>query len=166
MENREHYIAKLQIDEDDLDRCLVDQPGLFFQAAEAVAMANSHRDKLALRLKELVATVDQEIRETAEAHKEKTREDGIKHQITLDPEVKQLAREHLEACAQAEKAQALKESYQQRSYALKDLVAKQLGELYTLGVERGSVSARNRVAERIEARLAEQHKAEERGRRR
>ena len=161
--DRERSVAGLRIDEDDLDRCLVEQPGLFFQAAEALALATSRRDGIALQLKELKAEVDQEIRETASRHQEKTREDGIKHQVTLDPEVRKMERAYLDACTHADKVQAMKESYQQRSYALKDLVAKQLGELYSLGVERGSSGARNRVAERIEGRLADQ-RAEQRRR--
>jgi hypothetical protein len=158
MDRNEHarYVTSLQIDEDDLDRCLVEQPKLYYHAAEAMTLANSRRDKLALQLKELTATVNQEVRETIANNKLKSREDDIKQQVLLDPEVKKLAREHLEACTEAELAQALKESYQQRSYALKDLVAKQLGELYSLGVERGSVSAKHRLAERIEAKLATQ----------
>jgi hypothetical protein len=154
--DRDRAAAGLRIDEDDLDRCLVDQPGLFFQVAEALAYANSRRDGLALQLKELKAEIDQDIRETAERHKQKTREEGIKNQIMLAPEVRKMERAYLDACTYADKVQAMKESYQQRSYALKDLVAKQLGELYSLGVERGSVSARNRVADRIEERLAAQ----------
>ena len=162
--DRARYVALLEIDEDDLDRCLVEQPGLFFHVSEEVTNADSHQRLLTLELKELKAEIENEVRETAKQLKDKLREDDIKNQVTLDPDVKKLERELEAAITRSEKAQKLEDAYLQRSYALKEKVAVELHRMAQLGVERGASSARYREAERIEGRLAEQRAEQRRSR--
>ena len=162
--DRARYQALLKIDEDDLDRCLVEQPGLFFHVSEEVTDADSRQRLLTLELKELKAEIENEVRDTAKKLQDKLREDDIKNQVTLDPDVQRLERELEAATTRAEKAQKLEDAYLQRSYALKEKVAIELHRMAQLGVERGASSARYREAERIEKRLGEQRAEERRSR--
>ena len=137
----------LKIDPDDLDSCLVEQPGLFYHVAEAVSAANSQRDAVKLDLEEAQAELDQQFRKAAAARDEKITEAAIQNQIRTAPRIKALQRLYLEARAKAENRAALKEAYQQRSFMLRELVALQLSQLQNLQVERGVTYARHRVGE-------------------
>ncbi len=140
----------LRIDVDDLDNCLVSQPGLFYHVAEAVAEANSQRDLFKLELEEATAELDQQYRSQAlQDPKIKVREGSIESQITIAPRIQKLQREYLAACTKAEHCAALKEAYQQRSFMLRELVAVQLAQFHNLGVERGATSARHHIGDRV-----------------
>lgn len=149
----------LQIDPDDLDTCLVEQPGLYYHVAEDVAMANSRRDGLKLELEEAEAELDQQIRNDAFRADHKVTEGFIKGKISTSPNIKDLQRKLLAAKTTAEKALALKEAYGQRSFMLRELVAVQLAHFQNLQVERGVSSHRNQLRDRrasdIESRLSE-----------
>ena len=155
------FRASLEIDEDDLDRALAEQPRLFYEVAEALTIAVSRQRGIAMQLKDLKARLHLVIRDTAARRNEKTREDNIKNRNILASVIKKLDLEYLDASAHVKEVRAMKEAYQQRSYALKDMVSIELERLYQLGVERGAVSARNRMAVR---RLAEQRTKQRRGR--
>jgi hypothetical protein len=151
--------AKLIIDDDDLDQCLVDQPSYFEKAATAFSEAKTTRDTLKLELKELTAELDQSIRARALATEEKLSETALSSRITITPRVKELNRKLLQANRAADDWEALKESYVQRSYSLKDLTAIQLSRQSNLGVERGAIGARRDVGARAQAQ-AEQIRRE------
>lgn len=157
--NGSHLEESLQIDPDDLDTCLVEQPGLFYHVADDVATANSRRDGLKLQLEETEAEIDQEIRTDALRLDFKMTEAMIKNKILTAPRVKELQRQLLEAKTNAERKQALKEAYGQRSFMLRELVAVQLAHFQNLQVERGISSHRNQLRDRnasdVERRLAE-----------
>lgn len=140
--------SKLRIDDDDLDQCLVDQPEYFYQAAQAATEAGAIRDGLELELKELKAQLDGDFRQQAER---KLTETALTNRIITLPKVKDLTRKVLDAKRRAEDAIVLKEAFTQRSYALKDLTAIQLGRMYNLGVERGAVTARQNIGDRARA---------------
>lgn len=141
--------GSLEIDQDDLDSCLTRQPGLFNLVANQVITANSRRDTLKMQLEEVRAQLDQDIRQKAQedsegdnAPKMKLTETAIQNQLRTMPRLKEAQRELMTASTQAERWQALKEAYLQRSYMLKELVAIQLAQFYNLGVEKGIVAAR------------------------
>lgn len=150
--------SNLRIDDDDLDQCLVEQPGYFFNAAEALSMANSEREAKKLELKEVIAELDQDIRRQALENEEKLSENSIANRLTTLPRIKALQRELLALAKTAEDYAALKDAYIQRSYALKDLVSIQLARFNNLNVERGSVGARNNVADRARAQGEQQRR--------
>jgi hypothetical protein len=138
----------LRIDEDNIDRCLAEHSELFFQAADGLALAVATRDGLKLELKELVAQLDQDVRRKALADEEKLSETALSSRITVLPKVKELNRQHLDACKAADRAEALRDSYRDRSFALRALNDSANARLYNLGIERGASSARGRLAER------------------
>lgn len=146
--------SNLRIDEDDLDRCLVAQPEYFYQAALASTAANATRDFLELELKELSAELDQAIRAEAERLETKVTEGSIANQLRTLPRIKDKQRACLTARRAADDAQALKEAYIQRSYALKDLSANQRSRLTDLGIDGGSGgTSRRAAADRISNRV-------------
>jgi len=153
----------LQIDRDDLDTCLVQQPGLFYHVAEQYSLAVSQRDEAKLALEEKTAELDKQVREAAVQADEKLTEAGIQNRLRTMPKIKELQRDHLELRTQADSLLALKEAYMQRSYMLKELVALQLSQFHGLAVERGSTSARHELGDRNRQR-GEELRKEERGR--
>jgi hypothetical protein len=109
----------LQIDRDDLDRCLVEQPGLFYQVAKAVAIALSERHGLEFQLKKAEAALNRQLRETAIKNSEKLTETALSKRVVLMPTIQKLRRQLLQAKLQADQTLALKEAFQQRSYTLR-----------------------------------------------
>ena len=140
--------SKLRIDEDNIDRCLVEQPDYFYQAAEAFAQAIATRDGLKLARDELIAQLDQDVRRHAGANDEKLSETQLTNRIKVLPKVKEAVRAYLNACKIADECEAMKESFQQRSYMLRELNASANARLYNLGIERGAGGARSRIVER------------------
>jgi hypothetical protein len=163
-QSRRELEASLQIDRDDLDSCLVDQPGYFYHVAEEVAQANARRDTLKLDLEEQTAVLDKEVRHNAQRDEEKITEAGIQNRLRTMPKIKELQRKYLDAKTEADSWAALKEAYQQRSFMLRELVALQLAQIHNLGVERGAVAARHEVGDRNRAATEALRRARRQGR--
>jgi hypothetical protein len=139
----------LNIDIDNLDFALIKQPNQYFHVAQQHALAISRRDKLDHEMDVLKASLDREIRLEAIKTGEKITESQIKAAIERDKEHRALMFEYLYAKREADQWLALKDSYQQRSYILKDLVSLHVSGYFGEAVgakERGD--ARKRVIER------------------
>lgn len=144
----------LRIDEDDIDHCLVAQPEYYYMAAEAVALATSRRDTLKLQRDETIAELDQAIRRKALEDDRKITEGQISNELKTLPKVKEINRQYVEACKVVDEAVAMKESYHQRSYMLRELNASANAKLYNLGLERGAGGgAGRRMVERGRAEI-------------
>lgn len=155
--------SNLEIDRDDLDGCLVEQPGFFYHVAEELSAANSRRDTLKLDLEELMAEEDGRFRREAANQQIKFTEATVQNFLrTLDP-VKALQRDLLRASTEAANWAALKEAYLQRSFMLRELVALHLAEIHNLGVERGVTASRHMLGEAAQ-KEAGQARREARGR--
>jgi hypothetical protein len=141
--------ASLRIDPDDLDACLVEQPGLFYEVAESVSVANSQRDAIKLELEEAQAELDQQFRRKALEEDVKVTETMLQNQIRTTPRIKQLQRDYLESRTRADNRLALKEAYHQRSFMLRELVAVQLAHFQNLQVERGAAGARHQLGDSV-----------------
>lgn len=161
--NRLEYREKLKIDEDDLDACLVEQAELFLHVAEALVEANAARDTLKLQLEEVTAELDRDIRARAAAADEKITEAGIQNQLRTLPRIRDLRQDFVEAGAECERWGALKDSYRERSFMLRELNASQIARLHNLSLERGAAGARHRIGEQAraegEAQRAEQRRS-------
>jgi hypothetical protein len=143
----ERYRRKLAIDRDDLDLCLQEQPELFYQVSEGQVLANASRDATKLMLEEAEAAEDDRLRTQAAKHAEKITEPEIKRAIKQAPEVKRLGQEYLEFKTLAARWGVLKESYEQRSYMLKELVSTHLSRISargSMGGARDEIIARSR----------------------
>jgi hypothetical protein len=152
----------LAIDPDNLDECLVAQPGLFYHVAEQVSIANSRRDAIKLDLEVATAECDKQVREAAAQAEEKVTEPGIQNRLRTMPRIKNLSREYLEARTKAETLLALKEAYLQRSFMLRELVALSLSQATNVGLERGATSARHNIGDRNRQRGEEERRRRDR----
>lgn len=147
----------LRIDEHALDQELVRQPDLFYRVAKYLALVTSRRDAKKQHVAEVEAQVDQDLRETAAKHKEKTTETDIKNMIRLDDSVIKVSTELLTLNRKVGDAAALKEALQAKGYALKELVNLYVNNYYHQnmdGTARAALSDRasNNVRTELKAR--------------
>jgi hypothetical protein len=143
--------TSLAIDEHALEEALRDQPETFYKVSKALALVVSRRDAAKQALADAEATADLEIRDDAREEevraaresvrakdksaaapsKVKLTEGEVRARVMLTPGVL-AARDRLTALSEeAGKLSALKEAFQQRSYALKDLTALYIANYYT-----------------------------------
>ena len=141
----------LRINPDDLDQCLCDQPDLFYHVGHQYVLAVGRRDQLKMEYENQVADLDKAIRQDAARKKRKLTEKQLDNLIRL--EVGDAYDDYLKARLEAEKWLVLKESYQQRSFMLRELVARQIAQMQTLGIERGTASSRGQLADASFARM-------------
>lgn len=120
----------LRIDEHSLDTALRDHPDLFYDVSIALALAISNRDEAKQNLEEIEAEVDIEIRSETARMNEKTTEGQIQSLKKVDPKVKTANDKFLEEKLNAANLTALKEAYEQKSYALSKLVELYLANYY------------------------------------
>jgi hypothetical protein len=166
LNQREEIRGKLRIDEDDMDRCLVEHSEYFHKAAEQVTEATATRDALKLELEELVATLDRSIRERNIADDIKMSETGLSNTIKTTPRFQEAQRKHMDAVKVAADWGTLKEAFQQRSYMLRELNQRQIAQMYNLSTERGTAgSRRNAVGDRNRAELEQSSAARRNARR-
>ena len=138
---------KLSIDKDDLDEALVEQPDLYYHVADAYVTAVAERDAAKLDLEQATAELDKQFREAAAAAEEKMTETSLQRKIATTPRIMTLERDMLRYRVDADRWQALKEAFQQRSFMLRELVAMYVRRLGDLTIERGSNDARGSLAQ-------------------
>lgn len=126
---------KLQIDEHALDIALREHPDLFYKVASELALAISNRDEAKQNLEELEAEVDGELRRAAATSGEKTTEKEIESNKKIDKRVKAANDHFLAERLNSAKLTALKDAYEQRSYALSKLVDLYLANYYSTNEE-------------------------------
>jgi hypothetical protein len=114
--------AKLEIDEHALDIALREHPDLVYDVTQELALAVSHRDMAKLELDEIEAEIDKDIRKDASINDEKVTEKEVESIKKTHQKVKAANRKFLEEKFNAAKWTALKDAYEQRSYALSKLV--------------------------------------------
>lgn len=121
----------LRINEHKLEICCRDQPVLFYQVSTALTRAQSARDQAAQDLKDAEARADAEIRaEPVPEGEKKPTETAIGGRVRMHASVVR-AREALREASEAYGSlSALKESFGQRSYMLRELVALWLANYY------------------------------------
>lgn len=136
----EEFKDLLQIDRSDLESCLEDQGTIFWQLGEQQARATAERDAVKADIDELHAKLDKQIRHDAAVAEEKTTETGIANQIKSDVKMKNLQQAFLKAKETGDLWAAMDKAFQQRSYALRELVAYELKRLsleeFKAGTER------------------------------
>lgn len=117
----EEFRQYLTIDKLALDDEVVRQPSLFYEVSEAYVEAVAVRDDC----KEALASVDAELDSSVRKAlgDSKATEGNIKSQIQSHKKHKTAFDQYITAKEEADKLQALKEAFQQRSYMLRDLVS-------------------------------------------
>lgn len=133
----------LRIDEHALEEALRDQPMLFYRVGAAYAMEISRRDAAKQALQDAEAESDLGVRREAQEDERKITEGEVRAMVQIDGGVVR-ARARLNQLSESVgRLAALKEAFQQRSYALKSLC-----ELYVANYFSGS---EQRGAERLVA---------------
>lgn len=113
---------ELKIKEHALDEALQQNPDLFYRVSKALALAISRRDGAKQNLAELDAEVDTKLRNEAAQNEEKITEAGLTAKKRAHRAVVRANETLLKLNSQVMQLQALKDSFQQRSYALGNLV--------------------------------------------
>lgn len=119
----EELEAGLIINKDALDEALQIQPDVFYQISKALASLVSQRDAAKQQLGDVEARVDAKLRQAAAVSEEKITEKVVESNKRLDKDVKAATDTYLELGAYVGQYTALKEAYQMRAYALKDLAS-------------------------------------------
>ena len=167
-ENLDKSKAKLAIDEDDLDSALIEQPEFFFHVCEHYARAVARRDETKLDLDEIRAMVDAEIREDATTEGRRITETQIDYQLRADERVRKVKRRYIADTAVSDAWGMLKESFQQRSFMLREMVSLAISQQRDIASAYGSSSrreARDRKAGQVRAEVAEKRTRRTRRRR-
>lgn len=112
----------LRIDAFGLDNELVAQPHNYHEAAKACAMAISRRDGAKDTRDRVRAAAYGRIREVLERGGSKVTEAMVNNEIALDKQVRKAEDDYRQACETSDLWDALRESWRQRSDALKALV--------------------------------------------
>jgi hypothetical protein len=131
----EQFQSALKIDKHNLDEALLQQPDIFYRVSEGFAYAISLRDRAKSKLAEVSAEQSLVERRKAKQDDEKITEDGLKARIALNDKVQDAQQDYHASALVADRWQGMKESWQQRSYVLKDMVG-----LYSAGYYSDKVS--------------------------
>lgn len=141
--------ARLAINEDNLDKELIEQPNLFYYVGKFCAAAIFERDKKDNEIDTFQAKLDRDIRNNAISNSERITETQIKSTILRnEPYLRHLS-EMNELKRMVNEWTALRDAYQQRSYVLLKMV-----DLYVSGYY-GQVTGRTERNDAIERRSNE-----------
>jgi hypothetical protein len=111
----------LSIDRNALDDALIRQPQIYQEISEELTLAVSRKDQAAEGIKLAEAQADNAIRNDLMASGGKATEAAISSMVKLSDERQEAVNDHLLAKYEAERLSALKDSFHQRSYMLKEL---------------------------------------------
>lgn len=152
--------SALRIDPNALDEALMIQPEAFYRVAKEYALAVSRRDELHQTVSEIKAQQDISIRSRAKTKTDKITEKEIEAEVRKSKAVITATTEYLAAASEVNELAALKESYQQRAYALKDLVALHIANYYGDATQSsGNSRLRDHNAESNKRAMADQRRA-------
>lgn len=113
--------SRLAIDKNNIDQEVIEQPELYYHAAEQAAMATSEYDAKKEESKRVFAEVYSEYRTESESIGKKATEASLNAQVEIDTRVVQIKEELTKALLNKETSAALKEAFIQRGYMLKEL---------------------------------------------
>ena len=132
----------LLIDKEDLDSVNETHADLFHRVSKQLALLISRRDAAKLEKEDIEARIDARIRHDAEVHETKLTEKQVESEKRLHKDVQAAVNRQSQLNEQVGRWSALKESFQQRSYALGHLA-----DLYVSGYFGGTSGASARMKE-------------------
>ena len=134
MQNKQITIEDLEkdlrIDEHALEDALKVHAETFYKVSEQMTLLLSQRDEAKQSLEEIEAEVDIELRRAAAISDERVTDTAIANQRKSDRRVRTATSNHLKLKHEAARWAALKESFEQRSYALSKLVDLYIANYY------------------------------------
>lgn len=153
--------AALKVSKHNLDTHFEEQAQLNSTIGEEHEKALRARDLAKQELDELSAEIDAELRADATAAGEKVTETALKNRITLDPRMRKLERRVLDLNLEVGRWASLRESFRQRSDALKGLTNLN-GQNYFVatGAGRDMREAKERGADKVRSQGAQRFRRE------
>ncbi len=118
----ERFDKLLDIDRNNLDKEILEQPRLFFEVIKLYTQATKERHEAKKALERLEAKLCQAVRMKAIEQGTKITESFVKERVELDTDYQKLNQEFLEAQHEMELLEGLKESFAQRQYSLKSYI--------------------------------------------
>lgn len=118
----EELRGRLKINKHALDEEVIQQPEIWFRAAEIHVTAISIRDDLKTQLKELHARLDADLRKRADRDGDKITENQIVNKITSSPEMKQLQGAYLNSCKITDLWLAMREAFSMKNDQLRNYI--------------------------------------------
>ena len=126
MNKEDLLINKLQLDKE-----LVEQATKFYEVSEECAVASSLRDAAYDTVKTTDAQLYFDIRKELEESSTKATEAMVANLVLKHPDHKVAVAEHLAKKLKADELSAMKESFSQRSFMIRDLVSLFIAGYYT-----------------------------------
>jgi len=155
----EEFRGYLLIDKNALDQELVQQPSLFEKVGDAFAEAIAEKDAAKEELANVDARLDGMIRKSA-ADKRVT-DTAIKNRIQAHSKHQGAFAKYLTAKMRADKLGALKESFHQRSYMLRELAGLAVSNYFEGTSVKATPTTNRAIYSRQRERLAEARQARE-----
>lgn len=149
----------LRIDRHNLDEEVERQPELYYKIAAEEARVRSRFDASKNALELVTANIDGEIRSKALKNDEKITEAVVRAKISQDKRCVQATEDQLKLKRRLDLLTALKDSFRQRSYMLRDLVELYTSGYYTDATIRGhSDRAKEKHAEKNQERMSQRRR--------
>lgn len=156
LETRRELQDRLTINVDNLDEEIIAQPSLYHRAASHSAKVNADRDSLKDELRTLEAQTNLDVRIKLEKQGIKITEAIVSNEVRSDMAIIRMNQKLLEKSKEADLAQALRETFIQRSHCLRDLVnLTTCGWMQSSTLERGTGESGYQAAKK---RLADERK--------
>lgn len=149
----------LRIDEHALDEALRDHPEMFYRVAKALALEISRRDEAKQAHQDAEFKADLAIRARAESQGKKMTESEVRSRVNQSEDVIFRRDTLLRLSESVGLLSSLKEAFQARSYALKDLVGLYVSNYYSASEHTsGSNAVRDQAAAHARARMSEERR--------
>jgi hypothetical protein len=145
---------RLEIDKYSLDDEIVNQPSLFFQAADAYTEALAEHDACEAELATVDAELDGEVRAELERAKVKATEAMVKSEVLKHKRHLDAFDTYILAKIKSDKFKALKEAFHQRNYMLRELAGLYVSSYWERTAVQGTSKTDEAVYQRQRERLA------------
>ncbi len=150
----------LLIDKNDLDSALIQQPDLYHQVSEQYAKALSRRDQTKRKMEEEEAAISMQTRQKAMDEGLKITEAAVANVTKLDEMYIKIQVAYLKLKEETDLWKALLDSFEQRSYALTELVNLYVGGYWSPDFPK--TTRQDKATEEIRNLLAEGRRARQR----
>lgn len=161
MSKLDTFRKKLVIDEHALEIALREHPQLVYDVGIELALAISNRDEAKQTLEELEAETAISLRREAELAEERVTDKSIESQVKFNRGVKEANAFFLEKKLEAAQWSVLKDSFDQRSYALSKLVDLYLANYYSNIEKTGAGDYKTAQAAKVKKELSARRNREQ-----